>query len=130
MITRSSEPSLLRARGGGVKKNKSRNGVGPNSGSLTHGSLVNEPSLRALGASKKDIEYGLPHEAGRDPKNKSDDGVAKNARLVRTRKDPDPFHDPHTFGPNCDRSSRKRDYFKNGGAVESDMWTNNTLKKH
>lgn len=135
MINRSSSPSLLRSRGGTTRRTKSNSSDSlvksfeRKSGSLTHGSLTKEPSLRALKAPKKDIEYGLPHDAKKRSITKSNDSIATNAKLVKNRRDPDRFSDPLEFGPNNDKSSPKRDRLKTGGRASQDNWIQDAVKK-
>lgn len=145
MISRSNMPSLLRgdkkmpgktkrsSDGMRVKDQTLVKDFQQKSGSLTHKSLVREPSLRALGARKKDIEDGLPHPV-RKNLTKRNDSVATNAKLVKTRRDPAVFMDPHEFGPNASKSAPKRDRFKSGGRTSSSkaqdvMWIEAAIKK-
>lgn len=131
MINRSSTPSLLR----GGKKTTSRkrtpdlvSDFAKKSGSLTHKSLTTEPSLRALGARKSQIEYGLPHKGVR-PSRKDDASLRENAHLVKTRKAPKRFDYPFEFGPNEDHSARAGDHYKRGGRAAGGHWIQDAIKK-
>lgn len=133
MINRSNSPSLLRSRGGRTKSDSLVSALKKNSGSLTHGTLFKEPSLKALKAKKSQIEEGLPRSGVRRPL-KEDGSLAKNARNVVSRREPKSFNEPKEFGPNMSRSARRGDSFeyegfKRGGRASSDHWIQDAIKK-
>jgi len=137
MMNRTRMPSLLRSRGGRTKSEDMVRDVKRKSGSLTHGSLTTEPSLKALGAKKSQVEYGLPHKSSRRSPKPKDDGIYENARLIEKRKPAKRFDEPHEFGPNVGRSAPKKDHFKTGGTTrrhhahggEEHLWIQGAIKK-
>jgi hypothetical protein len=104
-LNRSSEPSLLRKRGGKI--------AAKNSGSFTHKNLHTEPSFMKLNASYEATGEGLPHQY--NPKIKPSKArkfsKGNGAQTPKQR-----FNDPLDYGPNNQRTLAKR-YFSNGGST-------------
>lgn len=106
-LNRSSEPSLLRKRGGKI--------AAKNSGSFTHKNLHTEPSFTKLGTSYEETGAGLPHEYNPKLSNKPS-RLRKFSKANGTQTPKQRFNDPLEYGPNNQRSLAKR-YFSDGGSA-------------
>jgi hypothetical protein len=127
MISRSNMPSLMRKRGGTVKRNDGMtNEIKKNTGSLTHKSMYDEPPLKAMKAKRSQIKDGLARNGSGPNFGMESGSVSGNARLIKSRKGAGTFKEPMEFGPNNAKSA-PRQAFKKGGEVDA-MWIQSAIK--
>ncbi len=113
-MNRSSMPSLLRKKGGGISF---REMVKKNYGSETHGSMDNEITFKKLGAKPSEIKNTGAHQCPETKPRKANDGTVKVKRDLLARKGAKAFPKDgmEDFGPN---SPVKMGRMKRGGKAE------------